>query len=816
MIVLKRSTVEEMLKGARIPDSEIDGWVTMPSAASAPDAEHRARVPIRYTQVTDKKISYEVHPSWEGSKDLKGKKLSMTGEALRKHREIVAKVADSSKDPIAERRAERAKTADLSPETVDVMNEVRRAARQHYGRPITEEEAIGTQGKRPYRARALDKPENAGYSLRTDPEFEEVDGGKWRLRGGPDMSRPWEVYKWEHENFVSNLPEERKKREDASAIDSAQKWQESPEGNVHRDRQLILETMRKAAAIRNGTEEHPDKTRPVYTPGRVEGDRWVEGKVEDVPYMKGKRPTKWSKDIAAGRMSESEILDLARRVVRGKVDIEDGDWAKYRMQYPLGYMEEQEKELREKKAELAEYVAAHPSPPTWFQSVSEAIERGEKFDVMSAAKLYRDDDVYRKYGDSPVFDELKEVTSKNLLDRSAQDVRRSAKVEMGDEKHVVSFVTGRGTLVTEVPATEAKTEKQAIVVAMRKRREYEEKIPPGVPDYFKEEHPEHAAAMEKVVRVQADDPNSPAMRGYLAGVALFPPKLLHALRDSELNGIYIGNKLFTDMDHMQHYKGAKHLTEAWDTRESWDQVGGCYGHGEIVANALQSGYEVTMAHEIGHAIGDLQRLDDHPELIAAHDRLVDAKKLSPYYERTGKGDAVGRKELLAQGFADLLIQGREATIREYDSRFVRLLQEHLHKYGGPEPEGLRPSEMTPEEYHADARDRILREMRDRSMRSVQESLDKVREEGDARRIEIWEGIVEEEKARPDSVFEENVEEEIKYSHAEWGNAASVEVNMGRVRDDAWVEASKKYLGWLGTGARDPELKKYAQKLRGRL
>ena len=118
-----------------IPDASIDGWVTLPSSASSPDAEHRSRVPIKHVKVGADRLEYRVHPDWdparhvtyEGGKprvlssaekkadaenlaDLKKKTFTLEGPNLEKHRELAKKIAEGSKGiakKIADSRAEK-------------------------------------------------------------------------------------------------------------------------------------------------------------------------------------------------------------------------------------------------------------------------------------------------------------------------------------------------------------------------------------------------------------------------------------------------------------------------------------------------------------------------------------------------------------------------------------------------------------------------------------------------------------------------------------------------------------------------------------
>lgn len=126
---------QDALKGL-IPDADIDGWITMPSGASSPDAAHRSRVPIKHVSVGKDRVVARVHPDWhpghskanptqaelkeheESLKRLKDQEIVLEGDALAKHREIAGKVAENStglaKD-VAEKRAAKLEPAVVPP-----------------------------------------------------------------------------------------------------------------------------------------------------------------------------------------------------------------------------------------------------------------------------------------------------------------------------------------------------------------------------------------------------------------------------------------------------------------------------------------------------------------------------------------------------------------------------------------------------------------------------------------------------------------------------------------------------------------------------
>lgn len=136
------SALRELIKG-RIPDGDIDEWITMPSKASAPDAARRARVPLKFTSVSPDKVIARVHPdwsprhgaSWEGGKrkeptaaetkardeslaKLKEHEITIEGEQLEEHKRIAKEVADGATGEAKEHAERRVKLLEGKAEPV--------------------------------------------------------------------------------------------------------------------------------------------------------------------------------------------------------------------------------------------------------------------------------------------------------------------------------------------------------------------------------------------------------------------------------------------------------------------------------------------------------------------------------------------------------------------------------------------------------------------------------------------------------------------------------------------------------------------------
>lgn len=112
--------LQSLAKG-RIPDEDIDGWITIPSKGSAPDAAHRTRVPVKFTSVSGGKVTAKIHPDWsprhsvsfeggerkapteaetkargESLAKLKDHEITLEGEQLEEHKRIAKEVAEGA------------------------------------------------------------------------------------------------------------------------------------------------------------------------------------------------------------------------------------------------------------------------------------------------------------------------------------------------------------------------------------------------------------------------------------------------------------------------------------------------------------------------------------------------------------------------------------------------------------------------------------------------------------------------------------------------------------------------------------------------
>lgn len=85
-------------------------------------------------------------------------------------------------------------------------------------------------------------------------------------------------------------------------------------------------------------------------------------------------------------------------------------------------------------------------------------------------------------------------------------------------------------------------------------------------------------------------------------------------------------------------------------------------------------------HEVGHAVGNLFRLDNKRELKQAHRRLY--PRLDAYFQQDGPGGFSGRQEMFAQAFAVFLANPKDDFIRRYDEGLYLFLSRELGKIIG--------------------------------------------------------------------------------------------------------------------------------------
>jgi hypothetical protein len=150
---------------------------------------------------------------------------------------------------------------------------------------------------------------------------------------------------------------------------------------------------------------------------------------------------------------------------------------------------------------------------------------------------------------------------------------------------------------------------------------------------------------------------------YATALQQIPAPLLRMLNDGGVK-IYLGAGMdkITDLDDEQHAENDQ--PRGWPQGSKMWETGGYYTPGKkyvLVGNGRRDGSRSVLIHEVGHAIGDVMRVDGDPELRAHHSRLKDG--LSPYYSGAAHFDTsfdpnrAGIQELWAESVAVYLAAG---------------------------------------------------------------------------------------------------------------------------------------------------------------
>ncbi len=184
------------------------------------------------------------------------------------------------------------------------------------------------------------------------------------------------------------------------------------------------------------------------------------------------------------------------------------------------------------------------------------------------------------------------------------------------------------------------------------------------------------------------DAAHPGLQRDLQHLRDLPPRIATRLREAGLRGVHLGT---ADLPHLDDL-GDLHNEQprGWTPGATWDSVGGVYDgtrHVAAVASLGRSGSRATVLHELGHAMGDLfrmpvgtgalgeRRIDDHPDLVAAHQRLF--HKLSPYEQQAGPGGRPGRQEFWAESVAHYFTSPPREFEQQYDGEYRQLLRRWL-------------------------------------------------------------------------------------------------------------------------------------------
>lgn len=634
---------------------------------------------------------------------------------------VRAKIEAGTKDPgkkaaWAARRAE----PDYTPHAEKLVTR----AREH-GNSLTPEQAFGKphflvrRGRDPQTGQLLidrvdrkrnwpfeEVPWDAKFGLEHDDRFEPDPHreGAYHVKGAPTLhDRPWELTQSEHFNALSQYNMERDRALwDPKSAESSADWDHT----AARDR--VASLLNTAASYSWNVPPELKKDTDAYDVAwdRAHGSGKFKGKEPPPDAEEKLGATRARLAAQAQKLLGTPAGDaLFRHVgVREMYDALDR------------YTETAQTHAEAKNA-LDKLTAQWPEKQNWHATVRGALERGEALPYETAKALWPE----HKYthGHSPSFKSFLDVHAQHPADATQNVSVRKRTIGQGHD-FAVDFQQPHGSwteiVVPEGDERYTMTEDEARAKAQQQIRDRAQVKPAAVPDYFAQQHPEHAEALKGLLRVegQADDP---AVRGGVEALAKFPPKLLKALRDHGGNGIHIGNVNTPDLNDLGHLRDIKREATSWDDRATWDEIGGVYSHGHKVAatGTLQEQMSPERAahvtlHEVGHALGDNLGLNDHPELIAAHTRLAKGQRLVPYLHRTGEGDDIGRRELLAEGFAHLLGHGPAHAASLYDRAYVRFLQRHIAHYGGPAVPTATPADLPFDEYATEERKTVAHKL----------------------------------------------------------------------------------------------------------
>jgi hypothetical protein len=193
---------------------------------------------------------------------------------------------------------------------------------------------------------------------------------------------------------------------------------------------------------------------------------------------------------------------------------------------------------------------------------------------------------------------------------------------------------------------------------------------PDVPKEVRLRFPGLVRALGAALRIE--DYDAPVVQRHVEDLSQIPPRLLRRLCRAGVREVHLANRGAAELDRNQHLKG-RH-PRGYPPGATWDDVAGAYNP---VARSIVAGRGVHASasvalHEVGHALGDRFRFDSHSQLISAHRRLY--RRLSPYEQRGGLGALAGRRELLAEAIAVLLIRGEVVAVQLYDRHYVDFLK----------------------------------------------------------------------------------------------------------------------------------------------
>jgi len=137
------------------------------------------------------------------------------------------------------------------------------------------------------------------------------------------------------------------------------------------------------------------------------------------------------------------------------------------------------------------------------------------------------------------------------------------------------------------------------------------------------------------------------------------PQLIKSRLAAGLDAIYVGMGGVPNLDDMGRLRGVP-LPSG---RATWDACAGAYGERKIIVGSRPSPSPDVMCHEIGHALDDIDGVDDQwqsdsAEFHALYDQCL-PHMVSSFHQQPG---ALGRREFFADAFAAIASRQRPALV----------------------------------------------------------------------------------------------------------------------------------------------------------
>jgi hypothetical protein len=137
------------------------------------------------------------------------------------------------------------------------------------------------------------------------------------------------------------------------------------------------------------------------------------------------------------------------------------------------------------------------------------------------------------------------------------------------------------------------------------------------------------------------------------------PQLIKAKLAAGLDAIYVGMGGVPNLDDMGRLRGIP-LPSG---RATWDACAGAYGERKIIVGSRPSPSPDVMCHEIGHALDDIDGVDeqwqsDSEEFHSLYDQCL-PHMVSAFHRQPG---LLGRREFFADAFAAIASRQRPALV----------------------------------------------------------------------------------------------------------------------------------------------------------